>query len=130
MSIVKQQVAVKTMIGSKIRNKIINHNWTFKSLMNMDEAIRLLIDDMDISLDDMVVYLGDEWRNKISEAFQSHIVPIMKSYLIDILDDASVKLPKEVPTSLVGEIEKAEVIPEDERLAKLKQEIKNNTKQV
>ena len=118
------------MIGSKIRNKIINHNWTFKSLMNMDEAIRLLIDDMDISLDDMVVYLGDEWRNKIGEAFQSHIVPIMKSYLIDILDDASVKLPKEVPTSLVGEIEKAEVIPEDERLAKLKQEIKNNTKQV
>tara|TARA_R100000773_G_scaffold44146_1_gene44263 strand:+ start:6610 stop:6969 length:360 start_codon:yes stop_codon:yes gene_type:complete len=119
------------MIGSKIRGKIINHNWTFKALMNMDDAIRMLIDDMDISTDEMVGYLGDGWQSKIYDAFQSKIIPEMKSYLIDILDDASVNLPKQVPnTGLVEKIKPTEVIPEDERIAKLKEEIKKNTKQV
>ena len=119
------------MIGSKIRNKIINHNWTFKALMNMDDAIRVLIDDMDISVDDMVLYLGDGWRDKIKDAFQSRMIPEMKSYLIDILDDASVNLPKEVPIHTIGEeIEVEKVIPEDERMAKLKEEIRKSTKQV
>ena len=119
------------MIGSKIRNKIINHNWSFKALMNMDDAIRVLIDDMDISVDEMVEHLGQEWRNKIYDAFQSKVIPEMKSYLIDILDDASVNLPKQVPnTALVEKIEPTEVIPEDEKIAKLKEEIRKSTKQV
>ena len=119
------------MIGSKVRGKIINHNWTFKALMNMDDAIRLLIDDMDITTDEMVGYLGDGWQSKIYSAFQSKIIPEMKKYLIDILDDASVNLPQQVPnTTLVEEIESMEVVPEDERIAKLKEEIKKNTKQV
>ena len=119
------------MIGSKIRGKIINHNWTFKALMNMDDAIRVLIDDMDISTDEMVEYLGIGWQTKIYDAFQSLIIPEMKKYLIDILDDASVNLPKEVPNpALVEKIESTEVIPEDEKIAKLKEEIKKNTKQV
>lgn len=132
MNTVKRQVqVVKTMIGSKIRGKIINHNWTFKALMNMDDAIRVLIDNMDITTDEMVEYLGEEWRNKIYDAFQSKIIPEMKKYLIDILDDASVNLPQQVPnTTLVEEIESVEVVPEDERIAKLKEEIKKNTKQV
>ncbi len=132
MNTVKRQVqVVKTMIGSKIRSKIINHNWTFKALMNMDDAIRVLIDDMDITTDEMVEYLGEGWRNKIYDAFQSKIIPEMKKYLIDILDDASVNLPQQVPnTTLVEEIELMEVVPEDERIAKLKEEIKKNTKQV
>lgn len=132
MNTVKRQVqVVKTMIGSKIRGKIINHNWTFKALMNMDDAIRVLIDDMDITTDEMVEYLGEGWRNKIYDAFQSKIIPEMKKYLIDILDDASVNLPQQVPnTTLVEEIESVEVVPEDERIAKLKEEIKKNTKQV
>ena len=132
MNTVKRQVqVVKTMIGSKIRGKIINHNWTFKALMNMDDAIRVLIDDMDITTDEMVEYLGEGWRNKIYDAFQSKIIPEMKKYLIDILDDASVNLPQQVPnTTLVEEIESMEVVPEDERIAKLKEEIKKNTKQV
>ena len=132
MNTVKRQVqVVKTMIGSKIRGKIINHNWTFKALMNMDDAIRVLIDDMDITTDEMVEYLGEGWRNKIYDAFQSKIIPEMKKYLIDILDDASVNLPQQVPnTTLVEEIELMEVVPEDERIAKLKEEIKKNTKQV
>lgn len=131
MNIVKPQVVVKTMIGSKIRNKIINHNWSFKALMNMDDAIRVLIDDMDISVDEMVEHLGQEWRNKIYDAFQSKVIPEMKSYLIDILDDASVNLPKQVPnTALVEKIEPTEVIPEDEKIAKLKEEIRKSTKQV
>jgi hypothetical protein len=131
MNIVKPLVVVKIMIGSKIRNKIINHNWSFKALMNMDDAIRVLIDDMDISVDEMVEYLGQEWRNKIYDAFQSKIIPEMKSYLIDILDDASVNLPQQVPnTALVEEIEEMEVIPEDEKIAKLKEEIRKSTKQV
>ena len=132
MNTVKRQVqVVKTMIGSKIRGKIINHNWTFKALMNMDDAIRVLIDDMDITTDEMVEYLGEGWRNKIYDAFQSKIMPEMKKYLIDILDDASVNLPQQVPnTTLVEEIESMEVIPEDEKIAKLKEEIKKNTKQV
>lgn len=132
MNTVKRQVqVVKTMIGSKIRGKIINHNWTFKALMNMDDAIRVLIDDMDITTDEMVEYLGEGWRNKIYDAFQSKIIPEMKKYLIDILDDASVNLPQQVPnTTLVEEIESMEVIPEDEKIAKLKEEIKKNTKQV
>lgn len=132
MNTVKRQVLeVKTMIGSKVRGKIINHNWTFKALMNMDDAIRLLIDDMDITTDEMVGYLGDGWQSKIYSAFQSKIIPEMKKYLIDILDDASVNLPQQVPnTTLVEEIESMEVVPEDERIAKLKEEIKKNTKQV
>ena len=132
MNTVKPQVqVVKTMIGSKIRGKIINHNWTFKALMNMDDAIRALIDDMDITTDEMVEYLGIGWQTKIYDAFQSIIIPEMKKYLIDILDDASVNLPKEVPnTALVEKTESTEVIPEDERIAKLKEEIKKNTKQV
>lgn len=131
MNIVKPQVVVKTMIGSKIRNKIINHNWTFKALMNMDDAIRVLIDDMDISVDEMIEHLGEEWRNNIYDAFQSKVIPEMKSYLIDILDDASVNLPKEVPIHTIGEeIEEMEVIPEDEKIAKLKEEIRKSTKQV
>ena len=132
MNTVKRQVqVVKTMIGSKIRGKIINHNWTFKALMNMDDAIRVLIDNMDITTDEMVEYLGEEWRNKIYDAFQSKIIHEMKRYLIDILDDASVNLPQQVPnTTLVEEIESVEVVPEDERIAKLKEEIKKNTKQV
>ena len=131
MNIVKPLAEAKTMIGSKIRNKIINHNWTFKALMNMDDAIRVLIDDMDISVDDMVLYLGDGWRDKIKDAFQSRMIPEMKSYLIDILDDASVNLPKEVPIHTIGEeIEVEKVIPEDERMAKLKEEIRKSTKQV
>ena len=131
MNIVKPQVVVKTMIGSKIRNKIINHNWSFKALMNMDDAIRVLIDDMDISVDEMVEHLGQEWRNKIYDAFQSKVIPEMKSYLIDILDDASVNLPKQVPnTALVEKIKPTEVIPEDEKIAKLKEEIRKSTKQV
>jgi len=131
MNIVKPLAEAKTMIGSKIRNKIINHNWTFKALMNMDDAIRVLIDDMDISVDDMVLYLGDGWRDKIKDAFQSRMIPEMKSYLIDILDDASVNLPKEVPIHTTGEeIEVEKVIPEDERMAKLKEEIRKSTKQV
>jgi hypothetical protein len=131
MNIVKPLVVVKIMIGSKIRNKIINHNWSFKALMNMDDAIRVLIDDMDISVDEMVEYLGQEWRNKIYDAFQSKIIPEMKSYLIDILDDASVNLPQQVPnTALVEEIKEMEVIPEDEKIAKLKEEIRKSTKQV
>ena len=131
MNIVKPQVVVKTMIGSKIRNKIINHNWSFKALMNMDDAIRVLIDDMDISVDEMVEHLGQEWRNKIYDAFQSKVIPEMKSYLIDILDDASVNLPKQVPnTALVEKIKPTEVMPEDEKIAKLKEEIRKSTKQV
>jgi hypothetical protein len=131
MNIVKPLVVVKIMIGSKIRNKIINHNWSFKALMNMDDAIRVLIDDMDISVDEMIEHLGEEWRNKIYDAFQSKIIPEMKSYLIDILDDASVNLPQQVPnTALVEEIEEMEVIPEDEKIAKLKEEIRKSTKQV
>ena len=132
MNTVKRQVqVVKTMIGSKIRGKIINHNWTFKALMNMDDAIRLLIDDMDITTDEMVEYLGEGWKNKIYDDFKSKIIPEMKRYLIDILDDASVNLPQQVPnTTLVEEIESMEVVPEDERIAKLKEEIKKNTKQV
>ena len=132
MNTVKRQVqVVKTMIGSKIRGKIINHNWTFKALMNMDDAIRVLIDDMDITTDEMVEYLGEGWRNKIYDAFQSKIIPEMKSYLIDILDDASVNLPKEVPIHTIGEeIEEMKVIPEDEKIAKLKEEIRKSTKQV
>ena len=119
------------MIGSKIRNKIINHDWSFKALMNMDDAIRILIDDMDISVDEMVEHLGQEWRNKTYDAFQSKVIPEMKSYLIDILDNASVTLPKEVPLSTIGEeIEEMEVIPEDEKIAKLKEEIRKSTKQV
>jgi len=131
MNIVKPLVVVKIMIGSKIRNKIINHNWSFKALMNMDDAIRVLIDDMDISVDEMVEHLGQEWRNKIYDAFQSKVIPEMKSYLIDILDDASVNLPKQVPITTLGEeIEEMEVIPEDEKIAKLKEEIRKSTKQV
>ena len=131
MNIVKPLVVVKIMIGSKIRNKIINHNWTFKALMNMDDAIRVLIDDMDISVDEMIEHLGEEWRNNIYVAFQSKVIPEMKSYLIDILDDASVNLPKEVPIHTIGEeIEEMKVIPEDEKIAKLKEEIRKSTKQV
>ena len=132
MNTVKRQVqVVKTMIGSKIRGKIINHNWTFKALMNMDDAIRVLIDGMDITTDEMVEYLGEGWQSKIYDAFQSKIIPEMKKYLIDILDDASVNLPQQVPnTTLVEEIESMEVVPEDDRIAKLKEEIKKNTKQV
>ena len=119
------------MIGSKIRGKILNHDWTFKALMNMDDAIRVLIDDMDISTDEMVEYLGEEWRSKVNDAFNYKIIPEMKKYLIDILDDASVNLPKQVPNPpLVEEIESIEVVPEDDRIAKLKEEIKKNTKQV
>lgn len=132
MNTVKPQVLeVKTMIGSKIRGKIINHNWTFKALMNMDDVIRVLIVDMDITTDEMVEYLGEGWQNKIYDAFQSKIIPEMKRYLIDILDDASVNLPQQVTnTALVEEIESTKVVPEDERIAKLKEEIKKNTKQV
>jgi len=132
MNIVKRLVlVVKTMIGSKIRGKILNHDWTFKALMNMDDAIRVLIDDMDISTDEMVEYLGEEWRSKVNDAFNYKIIPEMKKYLIDILDDASVNLPKQVPNPpLVEEIESIEVVPEDDRIAKLKEEIKKNTKQV
>ena len=131
MNIVKPLVVVKIMIGSKIRKEIINHNWTFKALMNMDDAIRVLIDDMDITTDEMVEYLGEGWKSKIYDAFQSKIIPEMKSYLIDILDDASVNLPQQVPnTTLVEEIEEMEVIPEDEKIAKLKEEIRKSTKQV
>ena len=119
------------MIGSKIRQQILNHNWTFKELMNMENAIRALIYNMDISVNEQVHYLGDEWKNKIGDAFQSKIIPEMKTYLIDILDDASVTLPKEVPLSTIGEeIEEMEVIPEDEKIAKLKEEIRKSTKQV
>ena len=78
MNTVKRQVqVVKTMIGSKIRGKIINHNWTFKALMNMDDAIRALIDDMDITTDEMVEYLGIGWQTKIYDAFQSIIIPCL-----------------------------------------------------
>lgn len=131
MNIVKPQVVVKIMIGSKIRQQILNHNWTFKELMNMENAIRALIYNMDISVNEQVHYLGDEWRNKIGDAFQSKIIPEMKTYLIDILDDASVNLPKEVPNTTLGEeIEEMEIIPEDEKIAKLKEEIRKSTKQV
>jgi len=117
------------MIGSEIREKILNHNWTFKSLMNMDDAIRVLIDDMDISLDKMISYLGEEWAEKVNDAFQSKVIPEMKDYLIGILDNASVNLPKDTPHRIDEEIESLPVA-EDNNLSKLKAEIKKNTKQL
>lgn len=94
----------------------------------MNDAIRVLIDDMDISTDEMVQYLGDGWKDKINAAFQSQVIPEMKAYLIDILDDASVNLPKEIPSpsSIPGNIPE----PKIDKLNKLKNEIRNNTKQV
>lgn len=95
----------------------------------MDDAIRELIDDMDITTDEMVEYLGIGWQTKIYDAFQSIIIPEMKKYLIDILDDASVNLPKEIPsTSLIQE--EIKPVPKTDKLSKLKDEIRNNTKQV
>ena len=94
----------------------------------MDDAIRVLIDDMDISSNEMVSYLGVEWEEKIKSAFQSQVIPEMKMYLIDILDDASVNLPKEIlpPSSIQENIPE----PKIDKLSKLKKEIRNNTKQV
>ena len=112
------------MIGSKIRNAIINHKWSFKALMNMDDAIRVLINDMNISSDDMVSYLGVEWEEKIKDAFQSLVIPEMKTYLIDILDDASVNLPKQINPKVPAPL------PETDKISQLKDEIRNNTKQV
>lgn len=95
----------------------------------MDDAIRVLIDDMDISSNEMVSYLGVEWEEKIKSAFQSQVIPEMKAYLIDILDDASVNLPKEIPsTSLIQE--EIKPAPKTDKLSKLKDEIRNSTKQV
>ena len=119
------------MIGSEMIKSATEYKWTFKDLMNMDEIIKDIISLMDIEIKDMVEFLGPETRRDLVDTFLEKATDYTKVQLVHILDDATVDLKPTIPSEEQSHtVVEEKTLDEVKNINKLKEEIKNNTKQL